>query len=123
MSAAPRASATGDVVGCSTRAPSRRGFGISSGVRMAGGIGGGASAAEPVAPYESIVSLTNENFGSVALYSIECLRDRLAPKVEQNESRRAIPSDRVYSLDADHSPFFSAPEELAQMLHGIAERA
>ena len=79
--------------------------------------------AEPVAPYESIVSLTNENFGSVALYSIECLRDRLAPKVEQNESRRAIPSDRVYSLDADHSPFFSAPEELAQMLHGIAERA
>ena len=29
--------------------------------------------------------------------------------------RSAVPADHVYSLDTDHSPFFSAPEELAQI--------
>ncbi|MEO8131917.1 MAG: alpha/beta fold hydrolase [Bryobacteraceae bacterium] len=78
--------------------------------------------AEPVAPYETPVYLTEANFGRVARYSIECLRDQVLPKTDQWGTRSASPFACVYSLDADHSPFLSAPEELAETLHAIAGR-
>ena len=79
--------------------------------------------AEPVAPFETPCSLTDANFGRVPRHYIECLRDRVVPITMQRAMRSAVPFDHVYSLDTDHSPFFSRPEELAVILHAIAEGA
>ncbi len=78
---------------------------------------------EPVAPYETPFSTTHERFGRVPRYYIECLRDRVVPLAVQRAMRTGVPFLGVYSLDTDHSPFFSAPEELAAILHRIAGEA
>jgi pimeloyl-ACP methyl ester carboxylesterase len=79
-------------------------------------------AIEPVAPYEAQLRLTEVNFARVPRYSIECLADRVVPIALQRSIRSAAGFNHVYSLDTGHAPFFSRPEELALMLHAIAER-
>jgi pimeloyl-ACP methyl ester carboxylesterase len=78
---------------------------------------------EPVAPFEAAVHLSDANFGRVPRYYIECLQDRVVPIALQRSMRTSIPFYGVYSIDTDHSPFFSAPEELAAILQKIAEKA
>jgi pimeloyl-ACP methyl ester carboxylesterase len=76
---------------------------------------------EPVAPYEAPIFTTDANSGKVARYYIECLQDRVVPIALQRAMRAGVHIDGVYSLDTDHAPFFSAPEQLTAILHGIAE--
>ena len=76
---------------------------------------------EPVAPFETPLLTTEANFGRVPRYYIECLQDRVVPIALQRAMRASIRFEGMYSLDTDHSPFFSAPEDLAAILHGIAE--
>jgi pimeloyl-ACP methyl ester carboxylesterase len=78
--------------------------------------------AEPVAPFETPVTLTEAKLGKVPRYYIECTQDRVVPIALQRAMCSAIPCDGVFSLDTGHSPFFSRPEELVLALHGIAER-
>lgn len=77
---------------------------------------------EPVAPFETPLSLTGANFGRLPRYYIECLRDRIVPIALQRSMREAVPFDDVFSLDTDHAPYFSAPEDLVRILHDIAGR-
>lgn len=77
--------------------------------------------AEPVAPYEAHLQTTPENFGRVPRYYVECLRDRIIPLSLQRKMHSKLPCKRVYSIDVDHSPFFSAPDELTSILLSIAE--
>jgi pimeloyl-ACP methyl ester carboxylesterase len=77
--------------------------------------------AEPVAPYEARLQTTADNFGRVPRYYVECARDRIVPISLQRKMHSAIPCKRVYSIDADHSPFFSVPAELTSILLAIAE--
>jgi pimeloyl-ACP methyl ester carboxylesterase len=78
--------------------------------------------AEPVAPFEALLHLTASNFGRVRRYYIECLRDQVVPIALQRAMRLATSFDEVYSLDTDHSPFFSTPDALTAILHTIASR-
>ena len=50
---------------------------------------------------------------------IECPQDRTITLGAQRRMQAALPCDPVFTLDSDHSPFFSQPEELAQMLGGL----
>ena len=77
--------------------------------------------AEPVAPYEARLEISAEDFGRVPRYYIECLRDRVIPLALQRKMHSALPCKRVYSIDTDHSPFFSAASELTSILSAIAE--
>jgi len=77
--------------------------------------------AEPVAPYEAHLEISAPNFGRVTRYYVECLRDRVIPLSLQRKMHSALPCKRVYSIDADHSPFFSAPDELTSILSSIAD--
>jgi pimeloyl-ACP methyl ester carboxylesterase len=77
--------------------------------------------AEPVTPFEARLQTTADNFGRVPRYYVECQRDRIVPISLQRKMHSVIPCERVYSIDADHSPFFSAPAELASILVAIAE--
>lgn len=77
---------------------------------------------EPIAPFETPIEITDANPGTVPRYYVECLRDRVVPIGLQRTMRADTRFAGVYSLDTDHSPFFSKAEELTTILHAIAER-
>jgi pimeloyl-ACP methyl ester carboxylesterase len=59
---------------------------------------------------------TPGRFGAVKRAYIECLRDNAIKINMQRLMIDAQPCDRVFTLDTDHSPFYSAPQDLADTL-------
>lgn len=68
------------------------------------------------APYTTPVCTTDENFGRIPRVYISCLRDKAISPEIQEKMYKALLCEKVFSIDTDHSPFFSAPEELAEHL-------
>ena len=66
--------------------------------------------------------LSAEAYGSVPRIYIECLQDRAVTIGLQRQMQRDSPCTHVYSLDSGHSPFFSQPEALAQLLGQSVDR-
>jgi pimeloyl-ACP methyl ester carboxylesterase len=62
------------------------------------------------------VHLTDGRYGSVPRVFIECLQDGAIPIETQRQMVAEVPCETVLTLDTSHSPFFSAPEELARQL-------
>ena len=77
---------------------------------------------EPTGPAATPVHITEENFGSVPRIFIECLRDKTIPPSLQKRMYSALPCEKVMTIDTDHAPFFSAPEQLADCLLSIDSR-
>jgi pimeloyl-ACP methyl ester carboxylesterase len=73
-------------------------------------------APEAVGPLKTPIRVSEARFGRVPRVYIECLRDRAVSLCEQRKMVSAMPCRQVISMDTDHSPFFSAPDELAQHL-------
>jgi pimeloyl-ACP methyl ester carboxylesterase len=74
---------------------------------------------EPTVPLATPVNVTEGNFGGVPRVYIECLRDKAIAPSLQKQMYRALPCRKVLSIDTDHSPFFSRPDELTAHLHGL----
>lgn len=74
---------------------------------------------EPRGPGGTPIHITEANFGSVPRMYIECLRDKAVPPLLQKHMYSALPCRKVMTIDTDHSPFFSAPERLADCLLSI----
>ena len=70
-------------------------------------------------PFETPVQTTPEHWGRIPRYYIECARDRAITLMLQREMQKHSPCRQTFSIDTDHSPFFSAPEELAEILSRI----
>jgi pimeloyl-ACP methyl ester carboxylesterase len=75
---------------------------------------------EPGASLVTPVHVTEERFGTVPRSYIECLQDNAVPMEAQLAMQAALPCESVTTLDTDHSPFYSAPEELAARLAELA---
>lgn len=71
---------------------------------------------EPFTPAATPLSTTPLAFGAVPRAYVECLRDRALPIASQRRMQAALPCDTVLTLDTDHSPFYSAVDELARFL-------
>ncbi len=71
------------------------------------------------APFATPVSTTEENFGRIPRFFIECLQDRAISPAIQKKLYTNLPCEKVISMDTSHSPFFSAPEELANHLMSL----
>ena len=71
---------------------------------------------EPNFPGFEILQLSNKNYGKIPKTYIECLQDRAVTLKLQRMMQRASPCDYVYQLDSSHSPFFSMPEKLVDLL-------
>lgn len=71
---------------------------------------------EPIAPAGTPVSLTEANYGRVPRVYVTCLRDRAIVPALQGEMYTQTPCRDVVSMQTDHSPFLSRPEELARHL-------
>lgn len=74
---------------------------------------------EPVVPLTEKVTLTAGAFGRVAKVYIRTQHDAAITPELQSQMVAATPVDEVLSLDAAHSPFLSAPAELAAMLRDL----
>jgi len=71
---------------------------------------------QPMAPSGTPVETTAERWGRIPRYYIECERDRAITLRRQREMQKHSPCRQTFSIDTDHSPFFSAPEQLADIL-------
>jgi len=76
--------------------------------------------AEPMISFQTPVMLSDNNFGRVPRIYIECLQDKAIPIATQRGMVSEMQCLRVVSLETDHSPFYSAPEELATQLIDLA---
>jgi pimeloyl-ACP methyl ester carboxylesterase len=66
------------------------------------------------------LQLTDENFGSVPRFYIECTEDRAVTPFIQQKMYTETPCEKVYSMNTSHSPFFSKPQELSDIFCEIA---
>ena len=73
---------------------------------------------QPLDPIRTPVT-TGARFESLPRHYVECLQDRAVPLELQRQMHAALPC-RVHTLDAAHSPFYSMPEPLAELLDSIA---
>jgi len=76
---------------------------------------------EPVESGITPLQLTEERFGSVPRYYIECTQDRAVTPFIQRKMYEETPCKKVFSMNSSHSPFFSQPEELTSLFCEIAE--
>ena len=75
---------------------------------------------EPIACFLQPLSLSDEKFGSVRRAYVEATRDRTITLEMQRDMNAAMPCENVISLDCDHVPQYSAPDELAEALNSLA---
>lgn len=68
---------------------------------------------QATAPIKDKLQTSAERFGRVPRVAIECLRDRAHPLAFQRSVYPTFPFQKVITMDTSHSPFFSAPDELA----------
>jgi len=66
-------------------------------------------------------TVTSEEFMKVPRVYIKTLQDRVLQLDKQEAMIKMWPPDKVFSLDTDHSPFFSSPLELHGHLLQIAQ--
>jgi pimeloyl-ACP methyl ester carboxylesterase len=72
--------------------------------------------AQSAAPLGTPVETTAERWGRIPRYYIECERDRAIMLKLQREMQKHSPCQQTFSIDTDHSPFLSEPEQLADIL-------
>lgn len=71
-------------------------------------------------PFREPVETTPGRWGSIPRYYIECTHDRAVTHTLQREMQKRSPCRQTFTIDTDHSPFFSAPGQLAEILVQIA---
>lgn len=76
---------------------------------------------EPPAPLNTAAAVSWERWGQVPRGYIECRQDQTLRLTRQRRFQQVAPCDPVIQLDTDHSPFLSAPYELAAAMVNIAE--
>jgi len=75
---------------------------------------------EPTAPLGAQLSITEEKWGRIPRYYVECLADKAIPPAVQKAMYTSIPVQKVFSMDSSHAPNFSAPQKLAEHLLAVA---
>ena len=71
---------------------------------------------QAAAPLATPVNTTQDNFGRLPRIYISCSLDRAISPSIQEAMYSKLPCEKVIKMDTSHSPWFSAPEELAKHL-------
>jgi len=69
----------------------------------------------------ALSNITEHNFGRIPRVYIECLQDVAITPSRQKEMYTRLPCQKVISMNTSHSPFFSAPVELAKNLLSLID--
>jgi hypothetical protein len=75
---------------------------------------------QPLVMRTTPVRITPERFGRVPRAYIHCLDDNAAPLARQRKMVALSPCRHVAELPTGHSPFFAAPDLLAETLSDMA---
>lgn len=75
---------------------------------------------QATAPLKTPLQTSDANFGRILRVFIECLQDRAHTLAFQRSVYTTFPGQQVIAMDTSHSPFFSAPDELAAHLAALA---
>ena len=75
---------------------------------------------EPIESGGAQLQLTEDNFGKVPRYYIECTEDRAVTPFIQQKMYQETLCNKVFQMTTSHSPFFSKPVELCEILEEIA---
>ncbi len=70
---------------------------------------------EPAKPLFYELEITDENWGAIPKYYIECTLDKAIPIAIQRAMYNGK-VEKIYSLEASHTPNFSQPNKLANIL-------
>ncbi len=70
---------------------------------------------EPIAPLMYELEITEENFGKIPKYYIECTEDRAIP-INVQRAMYEGKVEKSYTLHSSHTPNFSQPKKLAKIL-------
>lgn len=73
----------------------------------------------PVQPVFAPIHVTADRYGRVPRVYIECTEDRAIPLHLQRSMADAVEPIERHTLNTSHSPFFSAPDRLADILAGL----
>jgi len=76
--------------------------------------------AQAIRPQETPIPDTSRA-ESLPRHYIRCTDDRAIPPDYQATMADRLPADHIHDLATSHSPFFAAPEALAQKIHAIAQ--
>ena len=74
---------------------------------------------QPTGSLMDPMQTTEQNFGRAPKVYIECLQDGAIWLPYQREMQANLPCGRTITMDTGHSPFLSAPEELARHLVSV----
>ena len=74
---------------------------------------------QAILPQETVIDLVA--FPAIPRRYIRCSDDRTIPPEFQVTMTADWPSDHVATMDTSHSPFFSAPRDLAEVLHRFSQ--
>lgn len=77
---------------------------------------------EPWRPASTPSGVSWENWGRVPRAFIECTEDEALDMACQKRMQARAPCDPVFTLETDHSPFFSTPEALVDAMIACAGR-
>jgi len=77
---------------------------------------------EPIRPYETPLTASPDIYHRVPHYYIRCTEDKAVLPSMQTQMCRVSQPTAIFEIAADHCPFFSAPEELADILIQISAR-
>jgi pimeloyl-ACP methyl ester carboxylesterase len=80
----------------------------------------GKMSAEPDSSFTTALALTEDRYGRVPRAYIQCLKDHAIVPTLQRHMLEQLPCDPVVAINTDHSPFFSAPSALVDLLIDIA---
>ena len=75
---------------------------------------------QPISISTTPVTLTEERFGSVPRWYIECTHDNAVRIARQRADGEDHCPCKVITMECGHSPFYSNPEELVEHLEAIA---
>ncbi|MEN2399605.1 alpha/beta fold hydrolase [Flavobacterium sp. MC2016-06] len=75
---------------------------------------------ESVESGTTALELSEEKYGSVPRFYIECTEDKAVTPFIQRKMYTETLCKKVYSMQTSHSPFFSKPEELSSIFCEIA---
>ncbi len=76
---------------------------------------------EPLAPLLYELEISEKRYGSITKYYIECTEDRAIPIAVQRAMQKNANIKKVYTLKSSHTPNFSQPEKVAEILLKIAK--
>lgn len=75
---------------------------------------------QALAPISTPVRISQQKWGRVSRSYIECTRDRAVSLAVQRRMQENLPCDQVLAMNTGHSPFLSAPADLAAKLDSLS---